>query len=140
MIVYSSSQLKMIDTTGQISQRVADKLQKYTLSISFQPTCLKSFKNALKVVESGTDKYKNKNKILRLVGGLSNALSAIKNATAIHDTICLHKLDYLAVTETWFSSAAPPRMDELVSNGYGIINHDRLTGRGEEWLLYFALS
>lgn len=54
-----------------------------------------------------------------------NCRSAIRHATAILDLIVQKDLDYLALTETWFSASSQPRMDELVPPGYMILSVDR---------------
>lgn len=138
---YSSWQLRKLNQPGMVDERSLAKIESNSLlrkNILVNPSVgtIPSTPPLL-ARRSGIFIKPNVRSVNTLNAGLINARSAIKNAAAIHDLIFEQDLDMLALTETWFSAASPPRLDELVPDGYKIISLDRQSRRGGGVALIF---
>ena len=58
--------------------------------------------------------------------GVLNARSARHKAALIHDVIADHRLDVLALTDTWIPSDAPDAVKlDVAPPGYSVVHHHR---------------
>lgn len=71
-----------------------------------------------------------KTHVAHLNGGLINARSAYKHEVHIHNTITDYKLDFMAITETWFVPGCLHNTDEMIHEKFKILVKSRPHKRG----------